>query len=339
MRVRAARVAKFAYAHSLSPTPPSNPLRISDSPAAAENPAASSSESDSTTRAPTPHLPSEPLPLPESARTPASPPTSSSRTRIPESASALDSSAFATTGNEPIDHGTEAGVPHESPASPISYSSWNTSRSQWPMSQTRVTSPELPNIETSPRNVTIDLREEPRRPPKSASSHWSPLPSPLRTRQTAIEQTHISPINDAVAIVVKTNPYTFNDNGVPIDIVRCIVVVEKRRILLNMRVDVSAPSVLSTPIQDRSTREDINRPLQTYANIVGIFSERLKTRFCVFYPCEYTLDALRFAFSRERTVDLGQYVLLRNDARRENGTVLSRSRAYTAPLKDLWRPI
>ena len=295
MGVCAARVLKFAYAHSRSPTPPSNPLRISDSPAAAENRAASSSESYSSTRAPTPHQPSETLPLPESASTPAPPPTSSSsRTRIPDSASALDSSAFATTGNEPINLATEAGVPLESPAS-FSYSSWNTSRSQWPMSQTRVLSPELPNIETSPRNVTIDSREEPRRPPESASSHWSPLPPPVRTQQTALEQMHISPMNDTVAIVVATNPYTFRNNGVPIDLVPRIVVVIKRHILLNMGVDISAPSVLSTPIQDRSTRKDIDQPLQTYADIVAILSVRLKTRFCVFYDREYTLDALRFA--------------------------------------------
>ena len=110
-------------------------------------------------------------------------------------------------------------MPLESPASPISFSSWNTSRSQWPTSQTRVASPELPSIETSLLNVTIDPREEPRRPPESASSHWSPLPPPVRTQQTALEQTHISPMNDAVAIVVETNPYTFRDNGVPIDLV------------------------------------------------------------------------------------------------------------------------
>ena len=71
-----------------------------------------------------------------------------------------------------------------------------------------------------------------------------------------------------------------------------------------MRMDVSAPLVLSTPIQDWSTRGDIDRPLQTYANIVAILSEQLKTRFCVFYDREYTLDAFRFAFLRERIVDL-----------------------------------
>ena len=62
-------------------------------------------------------------------------------------------------------------------------------------------------------------------------------------------------------------------------------------------------------------------------------------RFCVFYDREYTLDALRFALPRERIVDLGQCVLLRNDAFREGNTVWSRSRAYTAPYDNLWRPI
>ena len=124
MRVRAARVAKFAYVHSRSPTLPSNSLRISDSAGAAENPAASSSESEGPTRVPTPHLPSTTLPLPESASTPALPPSSSSsRPRIPDSSSIPESSAFATTGNAPIKLKTKAGVPLEAPASPISFRS------------------------------------------------------------------------------------------------------------------------------------------------------------------------------------------------------------------------
>ena len=330
MRVRAAPVAKFVYVHSCSPTPPFTPLRITDSPTADENPAASSPESVAllASRLPTcrrklcryrsqrvlrlhrPPRPARDLGF----QTPRDP----------------DSSSFATTGNALIQHGTEAGVPLESPASPISFSSWNTSRSQWPTSQTRVVSPELPSIETSPRNVTIDPREEPRRPPESASSHWSSQPPPVRTQQTALEQTHISLMNDAVAIVLETNPYTFRDNGFFIDLARRIVVVEKRRILLNVQVHMSAPSVLLPPVSDRSTRADLERPLQTYANLVAILSERLKTRLCVFYHREYMLDAIRFALPRERTVDLGQYMLLWKDAHRKGGAVWSRSRASTA---------
>ena len=105
-------------------------------------------------------------------------------------------------------------------------------------------------------------------------------------------------------IVVKTNPYTFRDNGVAINLARLIVVVEKRK-LANIGLDVSAPAVLSPPINDCSTRGDFERSLQTYSNVVTIIFERLKTRFCIIYNREYTLDVIRFGLSRERTVDLG----------------------------------
>ena len=54
MHVRPSRIAKFAYAGSRSSTLAPNPLRISNSPPAAENSAAPSSESDAPTRALTP---------------------------------------------------------------------------------------------------------------------------------------------------------------------------------------------------------------------------------------------------------------------------------------------
>ena len=55
-------------------------------------------------------------------------------------------------------------------------------------------------------------------------------------------------------------------------------------------------------MSDRSTLADLEHPLQTYANVVAILSKRLKKRFYVFYDREYTLDALRFALPRKRTV-------------------------------------
>ena len=124
--------------------------------------------------------------------------SSSSRPRIHDSASIPDSSAFGTTGIAPtgiapIDLGTETGVPFELPALPISFISWNTSRSQWPTSQTCVASAELPIDETSLSQVISDPRDEPRQPPKPTSSHWFPQVPPARTQQTALEQTHISP--------------------------------------------------------------------------------------------------------------------------------------------------
>ena len=82
-----------------------------------------------------------------------------------------------------------------------------------------------------------------------------------------------------------------------------------------------ALSVLSPPINDGSSLADLERPLKSSANVVATFSERQKTRFCEFYNCEYTFDAFRYALSRERTFDLGQYVLLKNDAYREGSAV------------------
>ena len=89
-------------------------------------------------------------------------------------------------------------------------------------------------------------------------------------------------MNDAVAKVVGTTLYTFMYNGVRIDLARRIVVFVKHRTLLNVRVNVSAPSMLSPSINERLTRGDLERLLQTYANVVAICLERLKTRFCVF---------------------------------------------------------
>ena len=51
MRVRAARVAKYSYAGSLSPTAPSNPMRFSNLPTAADNFEAPSSKFEASTRA------------------------------------------------------------------------------------------------------------------------------------------------------------------------------------------------------------------------------------------------------------------------------------------------
>ena len=131
---------------------------------------------------PTPHLPWETLSIPESTSTPAPPRLSFiSQTRVPDAACVFDPSASATTGNAPIELVTEAKVSVESSASPISFSSWNTSSLQWERSQTCVASFELPSIETLPHNVTIDLRNKTRRPYDYASKYyWSPLPPPGR---------------------------------------------------------------------------------------------------------------------------------------------------------------
>ena len=190
--------------------------------------------------------------------------------------------ASAMTTDATIDFETDAKLSFELPASPLSYSRLNTSRLQWPTSQTCVMYSELAIIESSQPYVTIDPRNGPCHSPEFSSIHYSPQPPPARTHQTTLEQTHISLMNDAIAIVVQTNLYTVKYNGVCIDLARRIFVVEKHRTLYNVQVDVSAPSVLSTLFNDRSICADNIRMLQRYANVVAILSERLKTRLCVF---------------------------------------------------------
>ena len=84
-------------------------------------------------------------------------PSSISRTRIPDTTSNLGTSAFAAMADVTIDFKTEIGMPYDSPASIISFSSWNTSllsgRRLRLVSCRRICRQLRP-----PRNVTIDSR-------------------------------------------------------------------------------------------------------------------------------------------------------------------------------------
>ena len=147
MRVRAARVAKFAYGGSRFATMHFNSQGISNAMSTAENSAATSFEFESPSRAMIFRLPSETLPLPESAGILA--PLLFSyiwQTRVPETESNPGTAAFLMTADVPIDLETEVKMPLDSPASPLSFSSSNTS-------QTRVVFSELPTVMTSPHNV------------------------------------------------------------------------------------------------------------------------------------------------------------------------------------------
>ena len=156
-------------------------------PHVVQNSAAPPSQLEAQTRAPTVRLPPKLIPLPESASTPAPLiPSSSSRTTSPDYASNPGPSASAMTTDAPIDLVTQAGLPLDSPAPPISFSSWNTLHLQWPTSQTCVASPELSNVETLPRNVMIDPRDVPRQAPEDTSSHWSPQPPFARISQPIV---------------------------------------------------------------------------------------------------------------------------------------------------------
>ena len=67
--------------------------------------------------------------------------------------------------------------------------------------------------------------------------------------------------------------------------------------------------------------------------------DSLSDRYFVFNDWESTLETLGLALPRDRSVDVGLHVLLRNDALRAGGTIWNRSRSRLAPLRGLWEPI
>lgn len=77
----------------------------------------------------------------------------------------------------------------------------------------------------------MDSRDKPR---ELMSFHWAPQQSPARVQQSVLALTHISLVNDAVAIVEETNPYILRSNGVRINLVCRIVIVEKQCTLLQV---------------------------------------------------------------------------------------------------------
>ena len=59
-------------------------------------------------------------------------------------------------------------------------------------------------------------------------------------------------------------------------------------------------------------------------------AQNLPKYFCVFHNRDSALHAIRFALSIERTVDIGKFVHLRNDALRNFGNVSALARTCRA---------
>ena len=80
-------------------------------------------------------------------------------------------------------------------------------------------------------------------------------------------------------------------------------------------------------------------PLNKYSELIHYLLITLSDRFYVYYNRESTLGALRLALPRDKIVDVGLQILLRNDALRAGGPVWTRSRSSLAQLKGLWGPL
>ena len=108
----------------------------------------------------------------------------------------------------------------------------------------------------------------------------------------------------ALAIVVEVNQHTFKDSGVAIDLARRVVIVNDYETLYDVQISMNALTILKKSLIDRSTRLESERPLKSYAKLIKTLATRLTNRYCIFYNRESTLEALRFAQPRERTIDL-----------------------------------
>ena len=98
-------------------------------------------------------------------------------------------------------------------------------------------------------------------------------------------------------------------------------------------------SLHSLPHEDMFPEREARLAAKTYSELVHYLVHTMSDRFFVFYDREATLDALRIALPRDRTIDLGRQILLRNDELRAGGKIWIRSRGRLAPLQGLWEPL
>ena len=147
-------------------------------------------------------------------------------------------------------------------------------------------------------------------------------------------------MHSAVVVLVESTRFTFKANGAPVDIARHVVVQTDNGTQVNWRIDIRTPTVLNSLDNQLIYPARESQPsLKKYSELVHFLLDSLRDRYFVFYDQESTLEALRLALPRDRSVDVGLHVLLRNDALMAGGTIWNRSRSRLALLKGLWEPI
>ena len=147
-------------------------------------------------------------------------------------------------------------------------------------------------------------------------------------------------MQSAVVVLVESTRFTFKANNAPVDIARHFVVQTDGGTLANWRIDIRTPTFLnSLDYQLIYPARESQLPLKKYSELVHFLLDSLSVRYFVFNDRESTLEALRLALFRNRSVDVGLHVLLRNDALRAGGTIWNQSRSRLAPLRGLWEPI
>ena len=124
------------------------------------------------------------------------------------------------------------------------------------------------------------------------------------------------------------------------DICRRVVIQSELVNLLDCRVNFQSLSSLNSLLYAQMYPEPESRlPSMNYSELVHFLLQDLAGRFFVFNEREATLEALRIALPRDRTIDLGRQILLRNDALRAAAKIWYRTRLHLTPLNDMWGPL
>ena len=146
--------------------------------------------------------------------------------------------------------------------------------------------------------------------------------------------------NAVIAVEAEVNCFTFKESGVAVEIARRVIVVNDRAKLFDFRIATGAQPLLSDLVADRTTSvERSTLEERSYTHLIKSLLQLLGDRFVVFYDIDNTLDSLRMALPREKILDVGLHIHLRNDALRYGDSVWVRSHDTLVMLEGLWLPL
>ena len=154
------------------------------------------------------------------------------------------------------------------------------------------------------------------------------------------QESYSAVLDRPIAIIVLSTRFTFKKDGSPVDICRRVVVQGETHNLLDCRVRFQSMSALNPlPYEQMYPEAESRLPTKTYSELVHYLLYDCAGYFYVFHDRESTLEKLRIAIMKDRSVDVGRQMLLRNDALRAGAKIWYRSRSHLAPLRDLWDPL
>ena len=118
-------------------------------------------------------------------------------------------------------------------------------------------------------------------------------------------------MQSAVVVLVKSTRFTFTANNAAVDIARHVVVQTDGGTLANWRIDIWTPTILnSLDYKLIYPAHEWQLPLKKYSELVDFLLDSLSDKNFVFYDRESTLEALKLALPRDRSVDVGLHVPL-----------------------------